>query len=70
MFRAVSAVPVLDELVEAIPGVVVLMHFKIVVEGLVNGFDVGLYGVADDISYTFGRLLNGHKVKRLAVAVE
>lgn len=34
-----STVSVLDELVEAVPGVVVLMHLKIVVEDLVNGFD-------------------------------
>ncbi len=30
------------------------MHFKIVVEGLINGFDVWLDGVADDISYPLG----------------
>jgi hypothetical protein len=30
------AFPVLDELVKAVPGVVVLMHLKIVVEGLAN----------------------------------
>ena len=46
------------------------MHFKIVVEGLVYGFDVRLDGVADDIRYALGRLLNGHKVKRLVIAVE
>jgi hypothetical protein len=35
--------------VEAVPGVVVLMHLKVVVEGLVNGFNARLNGVADDI---------------------
>ena len=49
MSRAVLAFSVLDELMEAIPGVVVLVHLKIVVEGLVNGFDIGFYRMADDI---------------------
>ena len=49
MLRAVSAVPVLDELVEAIPSVVVFMLGQVVVEGRVNGFDVGLDRMADDI---------------------
>ncbi len=43
------AVPVLDKLVEAIPSVVVFMLSQVVVEGLVNGFDVGLYRMANDI---------------------
>lgn len=38
-FRIVLAFPVLDKLVKAVPSVIVLMHLKIVVEGLVNGFD-------------------------------
>ena len=46
--NAQLAVSVLDELVEAVPSVV-LMHLKIVVEGLVNSFNVGLYRMADDI---------------------
>ena len=43
---------------EAVPGVVVLMYLQVVVEGLVNGFDARLYGVADDIWYTFGRFFD------------
>ncbi len=43
------AVPVLDKLVEAIPSVVVFMLSQVVVEGLVNGFDVRLYRMANDI---------------------
>ena len=43
------AFSVLDEFVEAVPGVVVLMHLKIVVEGLVYGFDARLYRMTDDI---------------------
>ena len=43
------AVPVLDELVKTVPGVVVLIHLKVVVESLINGFDVGFYRMADDI---------------------
>ena len=52
---------VLDKLVEAIPGVIVLMHLKIVVEGLVYGFDALLYRMADDICYTFGSDRNEKK---------
>ena len=48
-FIIVESLNILDKLVEAIPGVVVLMHLKKVVEGLVNGFDVGFYRMADDI---------------------
>ena len=47
--HVVSAFSVLDELVEAVPCIVAITHLKIVVEGLVNGFDVGLYGMTDDI---------------------
>lgn len=57
------AFSVLDELVEAIPGVVVLVLGQVVVEGLVNGFDVGFYRMADDICYTFGPLPNRKKKK-------
>ena len=39
---------------EAVPGVVVLMHLKIVVEGLVYGFDALLYRMADDVRYALG----------------
>ena len=45
MSYVVSAFSVLDELMEAIPGVVVLMHLQIVIEGLVYGFDGWLNGV-------------------------
>ena len=38
---------VLNELVKALPCIVVLVFGQIVVEGLVNGFDVGLYRMAD-----------------------
>ena len=48
-FRIVLAFPVLDKLMEAIPGVVVFVFGQVVVEGLVNGFDVGLYRMTDDI---------------------
>ena len=43
------AFSVLDKLVEAIPSVIVFMLGQVVVEGRVNGFDVGLYGMTDDI---------------------
>ena len=43
-----SSLNFLDELMEAVPGVAVLMFGQVVVEGLVNGFDVRLDGVADD----------------------
>ena len=46
------AVSVLDELVKAMLGIIVLIHFKIVVEGLVNGFDTWLDSMTDDISYS------------------
>ena len=51
--RVVSAVPVFDELVEAIPGIVALIHFKVAVKSLIDGFYTGLDGVAEDIQYTF-----------------
>ena len=47
--NAQLTVSVLDELVEAIPGVVVLVLGQVVVKSLVNGFDVGLYRMTDDI---------------------
>ena len=47
--NAQLSVSVLDELVEAIPSVVVLVLGQIVVEGLVNGFEAWLDGIADDI---------------------
>ena len=47
--HVVSAFSILDELVEAVPGVVVFMLGQVVVKGLVYGFDVGLYGMTDDI---------------------
>ena len=40
---------ILNELVEAVPGVIVLVLGQVVVECLVNGFDVGLYGMTDDV---------------------
>ena len=55
---------------EAVPGVAVLMFGQVVVEGLVNGFDVRLDGVADDTWYTFRRFIDGLKRKWLVVAVE
>ena len=55
---------------EAIPGVVVLMHLKIVVEGLVYGFDALLYRMADDVRYAFGRFIDGLKVQRFIIAVQ
>lgn len=51
-----SVVPVLDELVKAIPCVVVLMHFKIVVEGLINGFDGRSHMMTYNISNAFFHL--------------
>jgi hypothetical protein len=44
-----SAFSVLDELVEAVSGVVRFVFGQVVVEGLVNGFDVGLDRMTDDI---------------------
>ena len=64
------AFSVLDELVEAVPGVVVLMHLKIVVKGLVNGFDARLNGVADDIRYTFGRFFDILEIERFIITVQ
>ena len=46
------------------------MHLKIVVYGLINGFDGWLNGVTDDISYTFGRFFDIHEVVRFIVAVK
>lgn len=43
------AVSVLDKLVEAIPRVIGSVLGQVVVKGLVYGFDVGLYGMTDDI---------------------
>ena len=57
------AVPVLDELMEAVPGVVVFMLGQVVVEGLVNGFDVRLYRMTDDILNAFCPLQNRKKKK-------
>ncbi len=64
------AFSVLDELVEAIPGVVVLVFGQVVVEGLVNGFDVRLDRMTDDIRYTFGRFIDGFEVQRFIIAVQ
>lgn len=50
---------IFDELVKTVPGVVVLVLSQVVVENLVNGFDVRLYGVADDISYALGHFILG-----------
>lgn len=69
-FIIVESLNILDELVEAIPGVIVLVLGQVVVECLVNGFDVGLYGITDDISYTFGRFFDGLKVQRFIIAVQ
>ena len=44
-----SAFSVLDELVEAIPGIVIFMLGQVVVECLVHGFDAWLYRMIDDI---------------------
>ena len=49
----ILAVPVLDELVNAIPSIVVLLYLQVVVKSLVNGFDAGLDSVANYICYTF-----------------
>ena len=43
------AFSVLNELVEAVPGVIVLVHGQVVVKSLVNGFNTLLDGMADDI---------------------
>lgn len=55
---------------EAVPGVVVLMHLKIVVEGLVNGFDALLYRMADDVRYALGRFIDGLEVQRFIITVQ
>jgi len=47
--NAQLSVLVLDKLVEAIPSVIVFMLGQVVVEGRVNGFDVGLDRMANDI---------------------
>lgn len=47
--HVVSAFSVLDKLVEAIPRVIGSVLGQVVVKGLVYGFDVGLYGMTDDI---------------------
>ena len=43
------AFSVLDKLVEAIPRVIGSVLGQVVVKGLVYGFDVGLYRMADNI---------------------
>ena len=43
------AFSVLNELVEAVPGVIVLVHGQVVVKSLVNGFNTLLDGMAEDI---------------------
>jgi hypothetical protein len=45
----VVSLNILNELVKAIPGVVLLVFGQIVVKSLVYGFDVGLYGMTDDV---------------------
>lgn len=57
------AVSVLDKLVEVIPSIVVFVLGQVVVEGLVNGFDASLDGVADDIGHALGRFFDVLKVQ-------
>jgi len=64
------AFSVLDELMEAVPGVIRLMFGQVVVEGLVNSFNVGLYRMTDDIRYALGRFFDGLEIERLVVAVQ
>ena len=58
------AVSVLDELVKAILCIIVLIHFKIVVEGLVNGFDTWLDSMTDDISNSLSLPIEPKKKKQ------
>ena len=43
---------------------------QVVVEGLVNGFNGWLDGVADNIRYALGRFIDVFKVERLVVDVK
>ena len=61
---------ILDELVETVPGVVVLVLGQAVVKSLVNGFDARLDGVADDIRYALGRFIDGLEIQWFIIAVE
>lgn len=55
---------------KAIPSIIRFVFLKIVVEGLVNGFNVGLYRMTDDIRYALGRFFDVLKVQWLVVTVE
>ena len=55
---------------ETIPSIIRFVLGQVVVKGLVNGFDVRLYRMTDDICYTFGRFINGLEVQRFIIAVE
>lgn len=48
-FQLMLVLNFLDKLVEAVPSVVVFMLGQVVLKSLINGFDVGLYGMTDDI---------------------
>ena len=69
-FIIVVSLNILNKLVEAVPGVVVFVLGQVVVEGLVNGFDVGLYRMTNDIRYTFGCFIDGLEVQRFIIAVK
>ena len=43
------SISVLDELVEAVPGVVGFVLGQVIIDSLINGFDVWLNRMADDI---------------------
>ena len=70
MLYRLLAFSVLHKLVEAVPGVVVFVLGQVVLKSLVNGFDVRLYRMTDDICYTFGRFIDDLEVQRLVIAVK
>jgi hypothetical protein len=55
---------------EALTGIVIFVLGQVVVEGLVNGFDASLDGVADDIGHALGSFFDVLKVQWLVVTVE
>ena len=68
--RVLLAVLVLDELVEAIPSIVIIFSLKVVVECLDNSLNAWVYRMADDIRYAFGRFFNIFKIERFIITVQ
>ena len=69
-YRAILAFSVFDEVMESISGVIVYVLGQVVDEGLVNGIDVGLYMMTNDIRYALGRFFDSFKAQWLVEAVK